>query len=632
MNLERKLITLALVPLVFALIPASILFIRANRTVREMDNLEPLSTLVWRMADVEQCVDAEGSNWWMFSTDHANDPADVKQKDKADQEKARQATDTAWTAYDHALSTVDVSTMSSDFAKAVQDIAARRAKLATIRDLVYHNTDPVNNDVIINYYLDLRASLTAAMPMLIDQTTNTAVARKLLALSMVAEARKRSIEAGGLVFYQIQSYKRQNGMIVDRNVSVNMATPLSYAQAYWKMIPSLSQGEARQRFLKLRDDPKWQDFFDTIPKYEQAALYGQKPPSLDEDAWSVDYNFMTNDVGQYIDWMKQDFGRTCEAIRSEASLQRNWTGALIVLGMLGVFWISQRMARSIAKPLGATASQLVAGAATFAEEAEKLATAASSLSDGSSQQAASLEETSASLEELTATTKTNATTAAAAVESTHVATKTADEGRRLLTTLRDTVMEVEKSGGAISGSLKTIDEIAFQTNILALNAAIEAARAGEAGAGFAVVAEEVRSLAQRSAEAARETTDLLAGGGGGTTGRRGVVEGLTKIRNDAAKVSAQFDEVVAMIAQTDSQAGQIATSSNEQSRGLDVIAGAVHDIDVVTQGTAVSSRNVAEAADLVKAKAGEMKQSAVMLQTLIGAKAHTPQEQTEALS
>ncbi len=619
MNLERKLILLALVPLVFALIPAGILFVRADRTVREMDHLTTLSALVWRMADVEQCADVEGSNWWQFSTDHAKDPDDVKQKYRADQDKARQATDAAWAAYDQALLKVDATNLSPAFAKALQDIADRRAKLKSIRDLVYNNTEEANNNIIINYYLGLRASLTEALPLLIDQTTNTTVARKLLALTMVTEARKRSIEAGGLIYYQIQQYKRQHGLILDRNVAVNMEEPISFAQAYWKMIPSLSQGEARVRFMKLRDDPHWQAFFDAIPKFRDAVLYGQKPPSLDEDAWSENYNFMTNDVGDYITWLKDDFGRTCMGIRSEASRQRNWTGLLIVVGTLGVFWLSKRLARSIAKPLGDTAGELVSGAATFAEEAEKLAIAATSLSDGASQQAASLEETSASLEELTATTKTNAATAAAAVESSHNATTTADAGRHLLETLRSTVVDVEKSGGAISGILKNIDEIAFQTNILALNAAIEAARAGEAGAGFAVVAEEVRSLAQRSAEAARETTELLAGGGAGAgDGRRGVVDGLTKIRTDATKVSSQFDEVVAMIAQTDSQAGQIATSSNEQARGLTVVASAVHDIDMVTQGNAVASRNVADAAALVKSKAGEMKTSALRLQKLIG--------------
>jgi methyl-accepting chemotaxis protein len=113
---------------------------------------------------------------------------------------------------------------------------------------------------------------------------------------------------------------------------------------------------------------------------------------------------------------------------------------------------------------------------------------------------------------------------------------------------------------------------------------------------------------------------LLAGGSSASGARQGVVEGLGKIREDAARVAAQFEAIVAKIAQTDAQAGQIATASNEQARGLASITRAVHDIDSVTQDNAASSRNVADTADLLKAKAEEMKQAATVLQHLIGAK------------
>jgi methyl-accepting chemotaxis protein len=241
------------------------------------------------------------------------------------------------------------------------------------------------------------------------------------------------------------------------------------------------------------------------------------------------------------------------------------------------------------------------------------------LSRGASDQAASVEETSASIEELTATTKTNEHNASQAVKSTHLAAESASEGRKLVMQLTSTVAHVEASGGAISKILKGIDEIAFQTNILALNAAVEAARAGESGAGFAVVAEEVRTLARRCAEAARETADLLAGNSTGEHGATiGVVEGLARIREDSKRVSSHFDTIVARIAETDKQAAQISQASGEQAKGLTLIADAVHRIDQVTQGTAASSEEAAAAAENLTANAEELRSSVEMLEATLG--------------
>jgi methyl-accepting chemotaxis protein len=276
------------------------------------------------------------------------------------------------------------------------------------------------------------------------------------------------------------------------------------------------------------------------------------------------------------------------------------------------------MAKSISGPLKQTAAKLLEGATAFSDEADKLAEASDALSQGAHQQAASLEETSASLEEITSTTRQNAVAAKETVDTFGAATKSAAIGRELVHGLQVTVQRVEESGSAITQVLKNIDEIAFQTNLLALNASIEAARAGESGAGFAVVAEEVRSLAQRSAEAARQTTALLIGGAtqnANSTG--GVVEGLARIRGDAARVSTEFDSISSKISETNEQAGQIARFSNEQAKGFEVITSAIHTIDAVTQSNAESSRNVAEAAEMLRKSAEEIKTAASSLKKMV---------------
>jgi uncharacterized phage infection (PIP) family protein YhgE len=619
MTLERKLLLLAIIPLAVALIPAGILLQRAQHTVAEMNRLDALSALVWQMAEVEKGLDLEQSHWWKFAPERANDAADVRAQAKSLEEAARAKTDAALAAYDRLLGGVDATMLTPGFREALDQIKRGRATLPALRERMYNPAPHANEAVALpDQYEALRATFSAALPLLVDQTTNSSIARKLLVLSKATTARKRMAAAGGIVFWVVQTYERSKTYVPSANSLILMAG-IEAAETSFSELPAIAEGESRARFVAIYGQPKWREGVTYARQVAESMRAQQTPPITGEAEWAPYFTIWETQLGDFLLWLREDFSRSCADVRTAATRQRNVNAGLILVGVLGLYALSRRTAASIARPLRETAARLAAGAATVADEAEKTAAASASLSDGASRQAASLEETSASLEELTATTKTNASTAALAVDASHAATQTAEEGKQAIATLREAVADVEQSGSAITGILKTIDEIAFQTNILALNAAIEAARAGEAGAGFAVVADEVRTLAQRSATAARETTALLAGGGAAATGqRRGVVEGLTKIREDAGRVAAQFEAITAKIAQTDTQAAQIATASNEQARGLGAISGAVHEIDAVTQTNAAASQSVAATAELLKANAEEMKRAANRLQQLIG--------------
>jgi methyl-accepting chemotaxis protein len=170
---------------------------------------------------------------------------------------------------------------------------------------------------------------------------------------------------------------------------------------------------------------------------------------------------------------------------------------------------------------------------------------------------------------------------------------------------------IQQSSNDISKIIKTIDEIAFQTNILALNAAVEAARAGEAGAGFAVVADEVRSLAQRSAIAAKETADKIAD----ATQKSALGVELS------TKVNVSLQEILNKAVEVDRLVSEVATASNEQSEGLAQINVAVSQMDKVTQSNASSAEETASAAEELNAQSQDLQAAANQLSALVGAAA-----------
>jgi methyl-accepting chemotaxis protein len=272
----------------------------------------------------------------------------------------------------------------------------------------------------------------------------------------------------------------------------------------------------------------------------------------------------------------------------------------------------------VSRRLHYIASVLNDGAEQVSTSSVMAATASQTLAEGASEQAASLEETSASLEEMASMTKRNADNADHARDLSNQTRSAAETGAGTMREMIAAMDGIKASSDNIAKIIKTIDEIAFQTNILALNAAVEAARAGEAGAGFAVVADEVRNLAQRSAQAARETTlkieDSIQ------KSERGV-----QISDLVAK---NLAEIVAKASQVDGLISEIAAASKEQSQGIGQINIAVTQMDKVTQASAASSEETASAAEELTAQARALHAAVADLLRLAGTSQHgkTPEK------
>ena len=278
-------------------------------------------------------------------------------------------------------------------------------------------------------------------------------------------------------------------------------------------------------------------------------------------------------------------------------------GIALLVGVV-VSWI---ITRSTTKVLTAVADGLSESSLQVTAAAGQVAAASQVLAEGSSEQAASLEETSASLEEMASMTKRNADSAQQAKELSTLTRTSADLGAAHMQEMRRAMDAIKASSDDIAKINKTIDEIAFQTNILALNAAVEAARAGEAGMGFAVVAEEVRNLAQRSAQSAKETAakieDAISKSSHGVEISGKVADALTDIVEKARKMDALVAE--------------IATASSEQNQGIGQVNTAVSEMDKVTQSNASGAEESASAAEELNAQAATMQEAVSELRRLI---------------
>lgn len=243
-----------------------------------------------------------------------------------------------------------------------------------------------------------------------------------------------------------------------------------------------------------------------------------------------------------------------------------------------------------------------------ADAASQISSTSKMLAEGAGQQAASLEETSSSLEQMSSMTHRNAESARQASDLAQRARDAAEHGVSHMRGMSSAIEAIRVSSDEIAKIIHSIDEIAFQTNILALNAAVEAARAGEAGMGFAVVADEVRHLAQRSAEAAKETAFKI----------QGAVSATAQGVESSGLVVVALNEVVGKVKQVHTLIAEVARGSSEQSIGISQVSAAVNQIDTVTQGNAAIAEESAAAAEELHSQGETMTASVRELLDLVG--------------
>jgi methyl-accepting chemotaxis protein/methyl-accepting chemotaxis protein-1 (serine sensor receptor) len=277
---------------------------------------------------------------------------------------------------------------------------------------------------------------------------------------------------------------------------------------------------------------------------------------------------------------------------------------LAVVVSIVVFVLIHQIGGHISRAVGEI-SQGVHGIHTAVAQ---LSSASQSLAASASEQAASIEETSASADEVSSVSRSNAgnvSEAASLVSSVNASIRHGDQS---VSAMQKSMEDIASAGRGVSKIIKVIDEISFQTNILALNAAVEAARAGEAGLGFAVVADEVRNLAQRCAQAAKDTASLIEDS----------LEKSQRGHESVEQVNTIFSEVVNRTAKISTIVNEVKAGSDQQAVGMAQIASAVAQINQTTQTTAAHAEETAAATSEINAEADALRNAANQLKVIIG--------------
>jgi len=300
------------------------------------------------------------------------------------------------------------------------------------------------------------------------------------------------------------------------------------------------------------------------------------------------------------------FGTQESAAESSISSTRWITALMLILTccvVVAVFFVVQQ----INAHLRHSVSELAESAVQIASAAGQVSTSSQSLAQGSSEQAATIEETSSASTEINSMAHRNTENSKSAAEGVTRSAEGFEKTNLSLTEMVEAMDGINASSQKISKIIKVIDDIAFQTNILALNAAVEAARAGEAGMGFAVVAEEVRNLAQRSAQAAKDTADLIEESidrsNSGKLKVDQVAQAIKTITADAQQIKVLVDE--------------INLGSIEQTRGIEQITNSISQMEQVTQSNAASAEESAAAAEQLNAQADAMRDIVKSLRQMV---------------
>jgi len=439
----------------------------------------------------------------------------------------------------------------------------------------------------------------------LNQVTQLIISDPLPGMDRMAATRAATMTIRGDVWRHISEAGASKKAEMERSIEESKATLSKALQEYE---PTITTAEDRALFEKLK--PALQRYLDALPGVLALSRAGKSEEASNKyDAEALDaLNAAKELLGAEIQLNRSNGEK--DAAESQQTYGRTLWLLVITLVSCALAGAGAAFAviRNLNRDLRQIAGEMGDGAEQVAAAASQVSSSSQSLAQGSSEQAASIEQTSASSEEINSMSRKNAENSKIAADNMVEAAQRIEEANRNLEQMVTSMNEINASSDKISKIIKVIDEIAFQTNILALNAAVEAARAGEAGMGFAVVADEVRNLAQRCAQAAKDTAGLIeesiSKSNDGKTKLDQVATAVGSITDSATKVKTLVDEV--------------RLGSEEQARGIEQVAKAITQMEKVTQTTAANAEESASASEELSAQSDTLRAIVARLNGLVG--------------
>lgn len=430
-------------------------------------------------------------------------------------------------------------------------------------------------------------------------------------IAEVSDLGRVRVEAAAIRLHMMGMSNAMRGYLLDPSNQAELAAKDASDEALVAAVERLKQATTDGELVKLADaiggldeaelDPMEDRVLEAAPKSaaEAKRLYFEQYMPIRERQMAIVDALDKAAIGA-------SEGRlaTASADTSRMAVVAVVAGALVVALLGWAMWTTVAVSRK----LGAASITLSDTADGVLRTSREVGRASQSLSQGATEQAASIEQTSASMEEMSSMTRKNADNSRDAANLMGDVDARVQASNQSLAEMVSSMASIQDASQQVAKIIKTIDEIAFQTNILALNAAVEAARAGEAGMGFAVVADEVRKLAQRSAQAARDTAGLidasLARTQAGTKTVQQVADAIGAITDSVSKVKVLVDEVSA--------------ASQQQSQGIEQVTQAIAQMEKVTQTTAATAEESAASSEELNSQAEQALRLVDELKAVVG--------------
>ncbi|MHB1673434.1 MAG: methyl-accepting chemotaxis protein [Acidobacteriaceae bacterium] len=439
----------------------------------------------------------------------------------------------------------------------------------------------------------------------LNRITQLIVTGPMPGIATMGDLRAATMQMRGDVWRELTLTDAAEKETSEQSILTNKQKILQDLQAYE---PTITTAQDREMYDKLK--PLLQQYIDALPDVVALSSAGKNEEA---SAKYIAEAQPASDAAMVLLMDEANLNKKNgeeDAAQSEQTYSRTLWLLVITVGLcsLGGAALAFVVIRGMNNALRQAVSELNEGAGQVTSAASQIASSSQSLAQGASEQAASLEETSASSEEINSMARKNAENSQTANGLVTQSQQKFNETNQSLESMVVAMGDIKASSDKVAKIIKVIDEIAFQTNILALNAAVEAARAGEAGMGFAVVADEVRNLAQRCAQAAKDTAALIeesiAKSNDGKTKVDQVAVAIRAITEESAKVKTLVDEV--------------SLGSQEQTRGIEQVAKALTHMEQVTQQTAANAEESAAAAEKLTAQASMLMEVVHQLSAMVG--------------